>query len=69
MNPLWLLTAGVLVIGGAAILACLRGTAEAAKLLTEELARQREVAEAIRRLGTAASAASRPLRGRRYPSP
>ena len=69
MNPLWLLTAGVLVIGGAVILAFLRGTAEAAKLLSEELARQREVAEAIRRLGTAAHAASRPLRGRRYPSP
>jgi hypothetical protein len=64
-----LLTAGVLVIGGAAIVAFLRGTAEAAKLLSEELARQREVAEAIQRLGTAAHAASRPLRERRYPSP
>ena len=69
MNPLWLLTAGVLVIGGAVILAFLRGTAEAAKLLSDELARQREVAEAIQRLGTAAHAASRPLRARRYPSP
>ena len=38
MNPLWLLTAGVLVIGGAVILAFLRGTAEAAKLLSDELA-------------------------------
>lgn len=68
MNPLWLLTAGVLLLGGAAILAFLRGTAEAAKLLNDELARQREVAEAIQRLGAAAHAASRPLRGRRYPS-
>lgn len=69
MNPLWLLTAAVAVIGGAVILALLRGTAEAARLLSAELARQREIAEAVQRLGAAAHAASRPLRGRRYPSP
>ena len=68
MNPLWLLTGAVVVIGGAVILALLRGAAESARLLTEELARQRDVADAVRKLGSAAHAAPRPLTRRRYPS-
>jgi hypothetical protein len=69
VNPLWLLTGGVVVVGGAGILALLRGAAEEAKLLGEELARQREVGQAVRRLGDALRATDGRFRGRRYPSP
>lgn len=68
MNPLWLLTGAVVVVGGAVILALLRNAAEEAKLLADELARQRQVAGAVRRLGDEVRAARSPFRGRRYPS-
>jgi hypothetical protein len=64
VNPLWLLTAGVVVVGGAVIVALLRGTAVEAKLLAEELARHREVAEAGRRLGADVRSTRWPRRGR-----
>mgnify|MGYP000754728809 CR=1 FL=1 len=68
MNPLWLLTGAVVLIGGAVLLALLRGASEEARLLAQELTRQRDVAGALRRLGDEARAAREPLRGRRYPS-
>lgn len=68
MNPLWLLTGAVVVVGGAVILALLRNAAEEAKLLADELARQRQVAGAVRRLGDEVRSARSPFQGRRYPS-
>jgi cytochrome c-type biogenesis protein CcmH/NrfF len=63
MSPLWLIPGLVLLIGSAAIVALLRSTAEEAKLLAEEIGRQREVGESIRRLGEALRA----LRGPAWP--
>jgi hypothetical protein len=68
LNPLWLLTGAVVVVGGAVILALLRNAAEEAKLLADELARQRQLAGAVRRLGDEVRGARSPFRGRRYPS-
>jgi protein-S-isoprenylcysteine O-methyltransferase Ste14 len=50
VNPFWLVSGLVLLVGGVAVVALLRGTAEEARLLVEELGRQRQVAESVRRL-------------------
>ena len=63
MSPLWLIPGFVLLVGSAAIVALLRSTAEESRLLAEEIGRQREVGEAIRRLGAALGA----LRGPQWP--
>lgn len=52
MSPLWLLPGLILLVGGAAIVALLKSVAEEARLLTAELERQHEVADALRGLGT-----------------
>ena len=50
MNPVWLVPVLALLVGGAATVALLRGAAEEAKLLVDELAREREVARSFTRL-------------------
>jgi ADP-ribose pyrophosphatase YjhB (NUDIX family) len=50
VNPLWLIPGGVVLVGGAALVALLRNVTEEARLLVDAIARQREVAEAARRL-------------------
>ena len=65
MSPLWLIPGGVALLGGGVILALLRSAAEEAKLLSEELARQRDVATAVRRLGDELRRTEGPRRGRR----
>jgi hypothetical protein len=68
LNPYWLLTGAVVLIGGAVVLALLRGASEEARLLAEELGRPRDTARAVRRLGDEVNATRKQLRGRRYPS-
>ncbi|MEA3020588.1 MAG: hypothetical protein QOI47_2112 [Actinomycetota bacterium] len=65
MSPLWLLPGLVLLVGGAAVLALLRSAAEEARLLVDELGRQRDLGIALRRLGADVHAVRGPLRGRR----
>jgi cytochrome c-type biogenesis protein CcmH/NrfF len=65
VSPLWLIPGGVVLLGGALIVALLRSAAEEAKLLTDELSRQREVTAAVRRLGGEVRRSDGPLRGRR----
>ena len=65
MNPLWLVPGLVLLVGGVATVAFLRGAVEETKLLVDEIGRQREVAAAGRRLATAFAGLGSPLKGRR----
>ena len=65
MSPLWLIPGGIALLGGAVILALLRSAAEEARLLHAELAEQRHVASAVRRLGDEVRRIEGPLRGRR----
>jgi len=53
VSPLWLIPGLVLLLGSVAIVALLRSAAEEAKLLAGEIRRQREVSDALRRLGDA----------------
>ena len=69
MNPLWLITGGVALLGAAILIPLLKGAAEEARSLTEELARTRQVSDAIERLRGEVMRTRRPLRRRRYPSP
>lgn len=50
MNPLWLVPLAAVLVGGAAVVALLRSAAEEARLLAEEVGRQRDVGESLRRL-------------------
>ena len=50
MSPIWLIPGLVALVGGAAIVALLRSAAEESRLLLDELVRQREVGQALRRL-------------------
>lgn len=50
MSPLWLLPGAVVVIGVAVIFALFRSVTEEAKLLIDELTRQRDVSTKARRL-------------------
>ena len=50
VSPLWLLPGLVVLIGGAAIVGLLRSAAEESRLLLDELVRQREVGQSLRRL-------------------
>jgi hypothetical protein len=65
VNPLWLVPGLVLLVGGAATVALLRGAAEEARLLLDELGRQREVGASARRLSASLARLESPLRGRR----
>ena len=51
MDPVWLIPVAALLNGGAAIVALGRSALEEARLLADELGRQREVAASLRRLG------------------
>jgi len=68
VNPLWLITGAVFLVGAAIVLPLLRGAAEEARFLTEELARTRQVSEAVGRLRAELQRVRRPFEGRRYPS-
>jgi hypothetical protein len=65
MSPLWLLPGGVVLLGGAVIVALLRGAAEEATMLSEALARQRDVGAAVRRLHDSVRSTPRPVMRRR----
>jgi hypothetical protein len=65
VSPLWLIPGAVVVLGGAVILALLRSAGEEAKLLAEELARQRQVGAAVHQLGDEVRRVQRPGKGRR----
>lgn len=65
MSPLWLIPGLVVLLGTALVLALLRAAADEARLLAEEVGRQREVAHAVRRLGDALRATSEALPARR----
>ena len=65
MNPLWLVPGLVLLVGGAATAALLRGALEEARLLVDELGRQRDVGAAARRLVGDLGTLGSPLKGRR----
>lgn len=52
MSPLWLVPGLVVVLGGVLLVALVRAAGEEARLLADELTRQRAVAEAIRSLGS-----------------
>jgi cytochrome c-type biogenesis protein CcmH/NrfF len=65
MSPLWLVPGGVVLVGGAVIVASLRHTAEEAKLLADEIARQRDVGVAARHLRESVRDAPRPALRRR----
>ena len=51
MDPVWLIPVAALLVGGAAIVALGRSALEEARLLVEELGRQRDVAASLQRLG------------------
>jgi hypothetical protein len=53
------------LIGGAVIVALLRAASEESKLLLDELVRQREIGQSLRRLETAVRSTPRPRRVRR----
>ena len=65
MSPLWLLPGLAVLIGGAVIVALLRAASEESKLLLDELVRQREIGQSLRRLETAVRSTPRPRRVRR----
>lgn len=65
MSPIWLVPGLVVLVGGAAIVALVRSAAEEARLLHEELVRQREVGQALRGLERGLRTAGSPLRARR----
>jgi len=65
LSPLWLIPGGVLLLGGAAVLAVLRSAAEESKLLLDELVRQREVGRSLRRLDESLRAVGGTLRSLR----
>jgi hypothetical protein len=65
MSPLWLLPGLLILLGSVAILALVRGVATEARLLADELGRQREVGTAIRSLHDGLRAVGGPLRARR----
>jgi len=50
VDPVWLIPVAALPVGGAAIVALGRSALEEARLLADELARQRDVAASLRRL-------------------
>jgi cytochrome c-type biogenesis protein CcmH/NrfF len=62
---LWLIPGLVVLLGSAILVALLRHAAEEARLLADELARQREVAEAVNRLGATVRSTGWSLRGPR----
>lgn len=53
MNPVWLVPLGAVLVGGAAVTALVKSAVEEARLLAEELGRQRAVAASLQRLGEA----------------
>jgi len=57
-----LIPGGVLLLGGAAVLAVLRSAGEESKLLLDELVRQREVGHSLRRLDESLRAVGGTLR-------
>lgn len=65
MSPLWLIPGLVVLLGSVAILALVRSAATEARLLADELGRQREVGSAIARLHEALRLVGGPLRARR----
>ncbi|HEX4905251.1 MAG TPA: hypothetical protein VFU93_07360 [Acidimicrobiales bacterium] len=65
MSPLWLVPGLVVLIGGAAIVGLLRSAAEESRLLLDELVRQREVGQSLRRLDESLRSASGVLRDRK----
>ena len=65
MSPLWLLPGLVLLVGGAAVVALLRSAAEESRLLLDELVRQREVGQSLRRLDASLRTAGGVLRDRK----
>jgi hypothetical protein len=68
VNPLWLITGAVFLVGAAIVIPLLRGAAEEARFLAEELARTKHVGDAVGRLRAELQRTRRPLGGRRYPS-
>lgn len=65
MSPLWLIPGLVALLGAALVLALVRSAAEEARLLADELGRQREVGAALGRLRDALGAAEGAFRDRR----
>lgn len=65
MSPLWLIPGLIAVLGAALVLALVRSAAEEARLLADELGRQREVGAALGRLLDALGAAEGAFRDRR----
>ena len=51
MNPVWLVPLAAVLVGGAAVVALLRSAAEEVRLLADEIGRQRDVGDSLRRLG------------------
>lgn len=65
MSPLWLIPGLVVLLGSVAILALVRSAAAEARLLADELGRQRDLGAAIGRLHESLRTAGGPLRARR----
>ena len=65
VSELWLVPGLVVLVGGAAIVALLRSAAEESRLLLDELVRQREVGQSLRRLDDSLRTAGGVLRDRK----
>jgi hypothetical protein len=65
MSPLWLIPGLVVLLGSVAVLALVRNAATEARLLADELGRQRELGSAIAGLHDSLRTVGGPLRARR----